>query len=64
MPMCRDAAALAHFWMWLEDEIGKGVLVTEVDAADKLLQFRSEQSGFIDTSFDTICGKLQLINYF
>uniref|UniRef100_A0A7N1A5F9 Metallopeptidase M24 family protein n=1 Tax=Kalanchoe fedtschenkoi TaxID=63787 RepID=A0A7N1A5F9_KALFE len=52
----RDAVALVHFWMWLEDEIGKGVILTEVDAADKLLQFRSEQSGFMDTSFDTICG--------
>ncbi|CAM8928443.1 unnamed protein product [Rhodiola kirilowii] len=52
----RDAAALVHFWMWLEEEIGKGVVLTEVDASDKLLQFRSEQSGFIDTSFDTICG--------
>ncbi|CBI36798.3 unnamed protein product, partial [Vitis vinifera] len=50
----RDAAALAQFWSWLEEEILKGVLLTEVDVADKLLQFRSMQAGFLDTSFDTI----------
>ncbi|RVW53451.1 putative Xaa-Pro aminopeptidase P [Vitis vinifera] len=51
---CWDAAALAQFWSWLEEEILKGVLLTEVDVADKLLQFRSMQAGFLDTSFDTI----------
>ncbi|KAL2490535.1 Metallopeptidase M24 family protein [Abeliophyllum distichum] len=52
----RDAAALAHFWAWLEDEISNGVVLTEVDVADKLLEFRSAQEGFVDTSFDTISG--------
>lgn len=52
----RDAAALAHFWAWLEDEISDGVVLTEVDVADKLLEFRSAQEGFVDTSFDTISG--------
>ncbi|XP_048135894.1 aminopeptidase P2 isoform X1 [Rhodamnia argentea] len=50
----RDAAALAHFWVWLEEEINKGAKLTEVEVADKLLEFRSMQDGFIDTSFDTI----------
>ncbi|CAI9102219.1 OLC1v1000452C2 [Oldenlandia corymbosa var. corymbosa] len=50
----RDAAALAQFWAWLEEEINKGVTLTEVDVADKLLHFRSVQDGFIGTSFDTI----------
>ncbi|KAH9618011.1 hypothetical protein KSS87_016400 [Heliosperma pusillum] len=50
----RDAAALAQFWPWLEDEICKGVILTEVDVADKLLEFRKNQDGFLDTSFDTI----------
>ncbi|XP_050274149.1 aminopeptidase P2 [Quercus robur] len=50
----RDAAALAQFWVWLEDEIHKDVKLTEVEVADKLLDFRSKQAGFIDTSFDTI----------
>ncbi|KDP23512.1 hypothetical protein JCGZ_23345 [Jatropha curcas] len=52
----RDAAALAQFWTWLEEEIHKDVKLTEVDVADKLLEFRSNQAGFIDTSFDTISG--------
>lgn len=50
----RDAAALAQFWFWLEEEINKGMKLTEVEVADKLLEFRLKQAGFIDTSFDTI----------
>ncbi|GMP60540.1 hypothetical protein CsSME_00023360 [Camellia sinensis var. sinensis] len=52
----RDAAALAQFWAWLEEEIQKDVVLTEVQVADKLLEFRSKKAGFIDTSFDTISG--------
>ncbi|KAJ0079247.1 hypothetical protein Patl1_22630 [Pistacia atlantica] len=52
----RDAAALAQFWVWLEEELYNGVKLTEVDVADKLLEFRPKQAGFIDTSFDTISG--------
>ncbi|XP_002884508.2 probable Xaa-Pro aminopeptidase P [Arabidopsis lyrata subsp. lyrata] len=52
----RDAAALAHFWAWLEDEVHKNANLTEVDVADRLLEFRSMQDGFMDTSFDTISG--------
>ncbi|XP_010546700.1 PREDICTED: probable Xaa-Pro aminopeptidase P [Tarenaya hassleriana] len=51
----RDAAALAHFWAWLDEEVHKNDL-TEVDAAEKLLEFRSKQDSFMDTSFDTISG--------
>ena len=54
--ICRDAVAIAQFWAWLENEIQKGVTLTEVEAADKLLDFRSQQDGFIDTSFETISG--------
>ncbi|KAM7469386.1 hypothetical protein LguiA_007569 [Lonicera macranthoides] len=50
----RDAAALAEFWVWLEEEIHKNVVLTEVQVSDKLLEFRSKQAGFVDTSFDTI----------
>lgn len=32
------------------------VRLTEADVADKLLEFRMKQAGFIDTSFDTISG--------
>ncbi|XP_061348462.1 aminopeptidase P2 [Gastrolobium bilobum] len=50
----RDAAALAQFWDWLETEITKDRLLTEVEVSNKLLEFRSKQAGFLDTSFDTI----------
>lgn len=52
----RDAAALAYFWAWLEDQMHNGIKITEVDVADRLLEFRSKQSGFLETSFDTISG--------
>ncbi|WVZ62377.1 hypothetical protein U9M48_012135 [Paspalum notatum var. saurae] len=52
----RDAAALSEFWCWLEEEICKSVTLTEVEVAEKLLEFRQKQDGFIETSFDTISG--------
>ncbi|KAI4349980.1 hypothetical protein L6164_010513 [Bauhinia variegata] len=52
----RDAAALAQFWDWLENEISEDRILTEVEVADKLFEFRSKQAGFLDTSFDTISG--------
>ncbi|GAU11522.1 hypothetical protein TSUD_345120 [Trifolium subterraneum] len=52
----RDAAALAQFWDWLETEINNNRVLTEVEVSDKLLEFRSKQDGFLDTSFDTISG--------
>lgn len=38
--------------------------LTEVDVADKLLEFRAKKDGFLDTSFDTISGILILITCF
>lgn len=38
--------------------------LTEVDVADKLLEFRSKQAGFIDTSFDTISGILTSVLFY
>ncbi|KAI3509200.1 hypothetical protein L1887_24291 [Cichorium endivia] len=52
----RDAAALTEFWSWLEEEMNKKTVLTEIEVSDKLLEFRSKQAGFIDTSFDTISG--------
>ncbi|GJZ06156.1 probable Xaa-Pro aminopeptidase P [Tanacetum coccineum] len=52
----RDAAALTEFWSWLEEEMNNNVVLTEVEVADKLLDFRATQAGFVDTSFDTISG--------
>ncbi|WOL04239.1 putative Xaa-Pro aminopeptidase P [Canna indica] len=52
----RDAAALAEFWAWIEEAISNKITLTEVQVVDKLLEFRKKQSGFLDTSFDTISG--------
>ena len=53
----RDAAALAEFWAWLESEIEDGKkTISEVEVADHLEKFRAKQSGFLDTSFETISG--------
>ncbi|MED6181984.1 Aminopeptidase P2, variant 2 [Stylosanthes scabra] len=52
----RDAAAVCQFWDWLETEISNSRTLTEVEVSDKLLEFRSKQAGFLDTSFDTISG--------
>ncbi|XP_037462240.1 aminopeptidase P2-like [Triticum dicoccoides] len=52
----RDAAALAEFWCWIEEEVRNSVALTEVQVAENLLEFRRKQDGFIETSFDTISG--------
>jgi hypothetical protein len=52
----RDAAALCEFWAWLESEIVDGKKMSEVEVADHLEKFRAKQSGFLDTSFETISG--------
>uniref|UniRef100_A0A452YGM1 Creatinase N-terminal domain-containing protein n=1 Tax=Aegilops tauschii subsp. strangulata TaxID=200361 RepID=A0A452YGM1_AEGTS len=52
----RDAAALAEFWCWIEEEVRNNVALTEVQVAENLLEFRRKQDGFIETSFDTISG--------
>ncbi|KAJ4421430.1 hypothetical protein N0V85_000191 [Neurospora sp. IMI 360204] len=51
----RDGAALIKFFAWLEDQlINKKAKLDEVEAADQLEKFRSEQSDFVGLSFDTI----------
>ncbi|XP_024526213.1 probable Xaa-Pro aminopeptidase P [Selaginella moellendorffii] len=53
----RDAAALVEFWAWLEVQIvTEKAKLTEVEVGDELFRFRSKQEGFLETSFDTICG--------
>lgn len=51
----RDGVAETKFLCWLDREAPKGQL-TEVSVADKLEDFRRQQDGFRDTSFDTIAG--------
>ncbi|KAL2132661.1 hypothetical protein VTI74DRAFT_3531 [Chaetomium olivicolor] len=51
----RDGAALIEFFAWLEDQlINKKAVIDEVEAADKLEEFRGKQKDFVGLSFDTI----------
>ncbi|KAG0329275.1 hypothetical protein BGZ99_002824 [Dissophora globulifera] len=50
----RDAVAVVNYFAWLENQLNKGTRLDEVDAADRLQQFRSEQKGYVGPSFDTI----------
>lgn len=51
----RDGAALIKYFAWLEDQlVEKGAKIDEVEAADQLEKFRSEQADFVGLSFDTI----------
>ncbi|CAH0731137.1 unnamed protein product, partial [Brenthis ino] len=52
----RDGIAVVRFFRWLHSQIGEGASVTEVQAADKLLEFRKEEDLFMGPSFETIPG--------
>lgn len=49
----KEAVALTKFIYWLKTNIGKED-ISEYDACLKLLEFRKEQEGFIENSFETI----------
>lgn len=51
----RDAVAVTKFLFWLDTNIQKEN-IDECRASKKLLDFRREQEGFIQPSFETICG--------
>lgn len=51
----KDAVAMIKFMYWLKTNVGK-IPMTEISAADHLAGLRAEQDGFLDLSFDTICG--------
>ncbi|KAI1367821.1 aminopeptidase-like protein [Xylaria arbuscula] len=51
----RDGAALIEYFAWLEDQlINQKASIDEVDAADKLEEFRAKHDKFVGLSFDTI----------
>ena len=54
--MRKDGVALAHFFAWLEQVLTDKTAITELTIAEKLLEFRSQQLGFIGESFETIAG--------
>jgi Xaa-Pro aminopeptidase len=51
----KDAVAMCKFMYWLKTNIGK-IPMTEISVSDYLEQLRSEQEGYLELSFDTICG--------
>ncbi|MFO7850909.1 MAG: aminopeptidase P family protein [Bacteroidota bacterium] len=53
--MIKDGLALTRFFHWLEDSLGK-IRISEISAADKLLEFRMQQEDCIGPSFATIAG--------
>lgn len=51
----KDGRALCKFFAWLENElINKGELIDELQADDKLTQFRMQEDNFVGLSFATI----------
>ena len=51
----KDGVAVTKFMYWLKKNIGK-IEITELSAANYLLDLRKEQKGFIEPSFSTICA--------
>lgn len=49
----KDGVAMVKFIHWLKKNVGKQE-ITELSAADKLYDFRSEQENFLGNSFDPI----------
>ncbi|NXA20114.1 XPP1 aminopeptidase, partial [Ibidorhyncha struthersii] len=50
----KDAVALCELFNWLEKEVVPKGTVTEIIAADKAEEFRSQQNDFVELSFATI----------
>ena len=53
--MQKDAVALCQLYMWLEKTLEERT-VTEIEVADKLHGFRSQQENFVGDSFGAIVG--------
>jgi len=53
--MIKDGVALTRFFMWFESTVSSGEL-TEISIAEKLYDFRAEQTNFFGESFGTIAG--------
>ncbi len=54
--MVRDGVALVKSVMEIEQRLKENKTLTEIDVADILLKYRSQQELFFDISFDTIAG--------
>lgn len=64
--MRKDGIAMTKFLHWIDNNVSTGS-ITEVGIAEKLIQLRSEQEGFVGESFSTIAGYRSngaIIHYF
>ncbi|CAG4974105.1 unnamed protein product [Colias eurytheme] len=52
----RDGISVVRFFNWLHRGIDSGESITEMQAADKLLEFRKDETDFLGPSFETIPG--------
>ncbi|MDD3891515.1 MAG: aminopeptidase P family protein [Bacteroidales bacterium] len=53
--LIKDGVAMCKFIHWVENGVGKEQ-ITETTIAEKLVELRSEQEGFVSESFGTIAG--------
>lgn len=51
----KDGIAMTKFMHWLKKNVGK-VEMDEISVAEKSKEFRAKQEGFVEESFDAICG--------
>lgn len=51
----KDAVAMCKFIYWVKKNVGK-IPMTEISVSNHLAALRGEQEGFVDLSFETICG--------
>ena len=51
----KDGVAMTKFMYWLKTNVGK-VEMDEISVAEKSKEFRAKQEGFVEESFDAICG--------
>lgn len=49
----KDGVAMTKFMFWLKKNVSK-MEITELSAAERLLELRKEQEGFLEPSFETI----------
>eukprot|EP00878_Enallax_costatus_P008513 GHUV01008900.1.p1 GENE.GHUV01008900.1~~GHUV01008900.1.p1 ORF type:complete len:383 (+),score=74.73 GHUV01008900.1:673-1821(+) len=52
----RDSVAICDFLQWIEQKVGSGATLTEVEVDLELTGRRKQQQGFVEPSFPTIAG--------
>ena len=51
----KDGVAMTKFMYWLKKNVGQ-VEMSEISVAEQLKAFREAEEGFVEESFETICG--------